>query len=260
MNFTIVNNLLFLDGKQVEFIDSPNKSLGNITPQYLIEHYTASTSLEGTKSWFKSKDSKVSAHLVIGRNGEIVQFVKFNQRGWHAGESEYNGLKGLNSFSIGIELVNAGRLIKKGDKYYGDKEVPVSEVVKLKHKNETAEAYWQTYTDKQIEVTLAVSKLLVEHYLLKEILGHEDIAPKRKSDPGPAFPMNKFKELQADSSWAITKSNVNIRTGEGVEFKAIDVIPDKSTIQLITKGLVWSRVNYLGKLGYVNNTYLIFTK
>lgn len=100
---------------------------------------------------------QVSSHLLIKRTGEIVQYVPFNQRAWHAGISEYNGREKCNDFSIGIELEGS----------------------------ET-----QAYTEQQYKQLVLVSKTLLKNYPLlskENITGHSDIAPGRKTDPGDSF-------------------------------------------------------------------------
>ena len=110
----IVNHLLFdNNNQQVEFRPTPNKS-GKYTPKFLIMHYTAATQAKGSISWFLFKDANASAHLLIDRDGTITQFAPFDTVCWHAGESQWNGIIGMNRHSIGIELVNGGRLKKSG--------------------------------------------------------------------------------------------------------------------------------------------------
>ena len=80
----IRNHRLFKeDGKQVPFVTSPNIG-GVIQPRFLIIHYTAASSAAGTISWFQNRTSKVSAHLVIARDGSITQMVAFNRLAQHA--------------------------------------------------------------------------------------------------------------------------------------------------------------------------------
>lgn len=105
---------------------------------------------------------KVSSHLLIKRTGEIVQYVPFNKRAWHAGLSEFRGQKKCNDFSIGIEL-------------------------------EGTES--QPYTDKQYQQLIAVTKTLIAHYpdlSNQHIARHSDISPGRKTDPGASFDWNRF--------------------------------------------------------------------
>lgn len=108
---------------------------------------------------------KVSAHLLIKRDGEVVQFVPFDQRAWHAGRSCYQGRDECNDFSIGIELE-------------GTDTVP--------------------YEAEQYAVLSQVCKTLIRHYPnmdKKHICGHSDIAPGRKTDPGESFDWDKLSFL-----------------------------------------------------------------
>ena len=110
---------------------------------------------------------RVSAHALIRRDGEIVQYVPFGQRAWHAGTSEYAGRTSCNDFSIGIELE-------------GTDQAP--------------------YADAQYRsLTAVVSALLTVYPSLspERIVGHSDIAPGRKTDPGPHFDWPRFRSLLA---------------------------------------------------------------
>lgn len=105
---------------------------------------------------------RVSSHLVIDREGKVTQYVPFNQRAWHAGVSEFQGRGNCNDYSIGIELE-------------GTDNVP--------------------YTDAQYKTLAAITELLMQYYPLitrERIVGHSDVAPGRKTDPGAAFDWNRF--------------------------------------------------------------------
>ena len=105
----------------------------------------------------------VSAHLFIQRDGQLVQFVPFDQRAWHAGVSSFEGREGCNDFSIGIELE-------------GDDDTP--------------------YTEAQYTVLTDVIDALINQYGIPvhHIVGHCDIAPNRKTDPGPAFQWQRLRQ------------------------------------------------------------------
>jgi len=108
---------------------------------------------------------KVSAHLLIRRNGDITQYVPFNMRAWHAGKSLYQGRSQCNDFSIGIELEGTD-----------DSPYQEAQYVKLAH----------------------VIKPLIAHYpklTTEQITGHNTIAPDRKSDPGHYFNWKKINHL-----------------------------------------------------------------
>jgi AmpD protein len=106
---------------------------------------------------------RVSAHALIRRDGEIVQYVPFGARAWHAGASEYRGRQACNDFSIGIELE-------------GEDDRPY----------ESAQ---------YVSLAALVTTLLASYPTLASdrIAGHSDIAPGRKADPGPAFDWNRFR-------------------------------------------------------------------
>ncbi len=112
---------------------------------------------------------RVSAHLLIQRGGDVLQFVSFDRRAWHAGVSRFLGREACNDFSIGIELE-------------GTDHTP--------------------YTPLQYRRLAEVSGLLRQRYpgiTRQRIAGHADIAPGRKTDPGPAFDWALYRELMADA-------------------------------------------------------------
>lgn len=191
----ISNHLLNGENGEVSFVKSPNYSSG-ISPIYLIIHYTAGTTASGAVSWFQNKDSQASAHLVIDRDGSIIQMVPFNCRAWHAGKSKWGNLENMNQYSIGIELVNAGKLRKNSaDQWvsWSNTIIPNAEVTVSRHKDESSEAGWHEYTEIQLETVTKVSMVLHKTYNFTDILGHDDVSPGRKVDPGPLFPMNSFR-------------------------------------------------------------------
>lgn len=109
-----------------------------ISPSLLVLHYTAGSSAASTVAWFRNPRSRVSAHLVIGRDGSITQLVPFNHEAWHAGRSSWGSLSGLNRHSIGIELDNAGCLVRSGGKWVSPltrRSYPDSEVTVATHKH-----------------------------------------------------------------------------------------------------------------------------
>ena len=114
--FSIQNHSLLNAGAAVPFTATPNQG-GVVRPLYLIMHYTAGTSASGAISWLANPEAKASAHLVVDTNGAVTQMVRFNRVAWHAGRSNWGDLEGMNQFSIGIELVNAGKLRRVAGKW-----------------------------------------------------------------------------------------------------------------------------------------------
>jgi N-acetylmuramoyl-L-alanine amidase len=161
-------------------LKSPNVG-ARIKPRAVVIHYTAGTRAGPAVNTFMNANAKASAHLVIDRDGSITQLVDFTRAAWHAGVSNLTGFgPSCNRYSIGIELVNAGfrsetpSIAESSDwRLIGDK-------------------YWHVYTEPQLKALETVLEALWAHYELKALTGHEHIAPKRKTDPGPAFPWPRF--------------------------------------------------------------------
>lgn len=112
------------------------------------------------------RDLKVAAHLLIERDGAVTQFVNFNRRAWHAGVSSFQGRESCNDFSIGIELEGTDEL---------------------------------EFTDSQYEALIAVTNAIRAYYAIPadHVVGHSDIAPGRKTDPGPAFDWHRYRSSMA---------------------------------------------------------------
>jgi N-acetylmuramoyl-L-alanine amidase len=192
----VANHRLQADGSKftVGFTPSPNKG-GAMSPKYLIIHFTAGGGAASSIEWFKNPAAKASAHLVIDRsNGAITQMVDFNTVAWHAGKSKWKTINGLNSCSIGIELDNAGQLTKSGAQFLSwfKKPYPADDVFTATDAKGNA-THWHEYSEAQIAALLEAAAALHAAYNFTDILGHSDIAPGRKTDPGPAFPMGSFK-------------------------------------------------------------------
>lgn len=187
------------DGTAIDFRQSNNHG-GKLRPKFLVMHYTAGRSADASARWLCNPIAKASAHVVIGRDGTVIQLVPFDIVAWHAGASSWKDgtrkLVGMNKHSIGIELDNPGKLVRQGAGFRSlslGTEYSESEVIVATHKHQSAPAGWHVYPTAQLEAAFEVASLLVQHYALKDVLGHEDIAPHRKSDPGPAFPMDSFR-------------------------------------------------------------------
>lgn len=187
-----------LSGSNVKkMVSSPNHSgefeRGNLDT--VIMHYTAGPYKTSLRTLINPK-VRASAHIIIDRDGSITQLIPFNLIAWHAGKSFYKGRSGFNKYSLGIEIVNSGFLTKSGNYYrawYGESFNP-SEVIEAIHRNQSKPRYWHIYTPEQINSAYELVQLFRDKYGIKNILGHEEIAPKRKTDPGPAFPLDKFRE------------------------------------------------------------------
>jgi N-acetylmuramoyl-L-alanine amidase len=251
MTVEIKNHLLYIDGKQVAFKKTPNISAYKNKLQYLIEHYTATYSASGPIAWLTSKESQVSAHLVIDKQGIVTQLAPFDAVCWHAGESSWKGLSGMNQYSIGIEIVNSGILHPRSNEYYSDDGHVVKDYVTLTNKL-GFKATWEKYPPAQIETVAAVSQALKAHYNLKEIIGHEDVSPRRKTDPGPAFPWETILGAPAECNSKTTTADVNLRKEPSVSSTILSVIPKGTVVQVSKEENGWS---FIGS-GYISSRYL----
>ena len=183
-SFSIVNHRLM--GGGVIHLECPKNRRGLGEPDMIILHYTGGTSAMSSAKFLVRQDVKSSAHVVIGRDGQVIQLVSFNIEAWHAGKSSYGGRNELNHYSIGIELDNLGQLRLERGKFVAEcgREVPVKEV----YTEDLGEVptYWHDYTDVQMRELNEVCGLLVATYPIGDIVGHSDVT-SRKVDPGPAL-------------------------------------------------------------------------
>ena len=163
----------------------------------LVLHYTANNNALKAVKYLTLPGVNASAHVIIGRNGEIYQIVPFNIEAWHAGKSKLGDLEELNHFSLGIELVNQGKLIYQNNRFYSwynqivdPKDVFIKEDCNTGHRS-----YWHRYTKVQLDMAREVTWLITNHYHIEKVVGHSDISPDRKLDPGEAFPLQAFRQL-----------------------------------------------------------------
>ncbi len=126
------------------------------------------------------RDLKVSAHFFIRRSGRVMQFVSCEQRAWHAGVSHWRGRENCNNFSIGIELEGLERGL---------------------------------FADAQYQGLGGLIQVLRQRYPIKEVVGHEDIAPGRKHDPGAGF---DWRHVPRSTTWG-TAWRLALRGKSGVE-------------------------------------------
>ncbi|PWD99992.1 N-acetylmuramoyl-L-alanine amidase [Marinilabilia rubra] len=260
----------------VSYEDSPNCSgpFTNELPDTIVVHYTAGSSLSSSVNWLTNPQAKASAHLVIGKSGEIVQLVPFNIKAWHAGRSNWKGRQGLNHYSIGIELDNAGMLEKRADGFYTcfGKRIDNSQVVLAPHKNGKEEKAWEAFTEKQIEAVEKICLIMRKKYPITEIVGHDDIAPKRKTDPGPAFPLNSLRDKvlmgRADndgeddiqdttvSAGLVSADYLNIRSEpDGQSPLVSDPLPKGTRLKIKEEKSGWLRVNVILE-GWVSKNWV----
>lgn len=153
----------------VEVLPSPNhgERRGVVAPDMLILHYTGMQDARAALQRLCHAESEVSAHYLVFEDGGIVQCVPEERRAWHAGAASWHGVEDINSHSIGIEIANPGH-----DWGYPDFPAP------------------------QIAAVIALCRDIISRHPIasERVLGHSDVAPLRKRDPGEKFP---WAELNA---------------------------------------------------------------
>ncbi len=136
---------------------------GEYNNNNIIDLFQNNLDISKHESFSNLCDLKVSSHILITREGKVTQFVPFNYRAWHAGDSRYNNRKNFNDFSIGIELEGTTDTEFTSEQYTSLNEV------------------------------IVVLKSFYANIVSDNILGHSDIAPGRKTDPGDLFDWSKVK-------------------------------------------------------------------
>jgi N-acetylmuramoyl-L-alanine amidase len=184
------------DNTPYPFVLSPNTG-GTIKPEFLVIHYTGGQSAQAAITWLTNRKSLVSSHLVIGADGAITQLVPFNIMAWHAGLSSWEGRTNLNRYSLGIELDYPGPLTCVNNHWVATFKRVFDDagILEATAKFGTRKCGWPPFAPDQLAVAAEVAATLMKTYGLKEIVGHDDIAPARKWDPGPAFPWESFRTM-----------------------------------------------------------------
>lgn len=155
----------------IKMYPSPNFNERKYPISMVVLHYTVIPTCEESLirlSETTNVAGKVSAHYLVDRNGDILRLVDETNRAWHAGIGSWAGLDDINSRSIGIEIVNVG-LTEDGKR--------------------------EPFPMAQIDAVVKLCKDIQSRYPIKYVLGHSDVAPVRKQDPGEAFP---WRVLAAD--------------------------------------------------------------
>ena len=165
--------------------------------KFVIIHYTGMQSEIESIKRLKNSKSKVSSHYLINRKGKIIQMVMENKVAWHAGKSKWKNTISLNKSSIGIEIHNEGH----------------------EHK-------YKNFTPKQLKSLKKLLRKLIEKYKinLNNILGHSDIAPERKKDPGEKFPWEYLAKKKVgywhniDQKYLLKKRKIKTSSKEKIKF------------------------------------------
>jgi N-acetylmuramoyl-L-alanine amidase len=148
---------------------SPNFDERTMPVSILVLHYTGMPDAAGAIARLTDPAAKVSSHYLIAEDGQILRLVAEDKRAWHAGKSHWRGLDNLNSASIGIEIVNPGH-----------------------------EFGYRPFPEAQIDALIPLVSDIVGRYGITRgnVVGHSDIAPARKQDPGELFPWYRLAKLR----------------------------------------------------------------
>ncbi len=148
---------------------SPNFDERALPVTMIVLHYTGMVDATAAIDRLRSPEAKVSAHYVVAEDGQILRLVDESKRAWHAGKSHWRGIDDVNSASVGIEMVNPGH-----------------------------EFGYRPFPEAQIEALIPlVSDIVGRHAITRgNVVGHSDVAPARKQDPGELFPWYRLARLR----------------------------------------------------------------
>jgi N-acetylmuramoyl-L-alanine amidase len=148
---------------------SPNFDARGLPVSMLVLHYTGMLDAASAIARLTDAEAKVSAHYLVAEDGQVVQMVDEDDRAWHAGKSYWRGITDVNSASVGIEIVNPGH-----------------------------EWGYRPFPDAQIEAVIQLSKTVIHRHKITRgnVVGHSDVAPARKDDPGELFPWERLARLR----------------------------------------------------------------
>jgi N-acetylmuramoyl-L-alanine amidase len=148
---------------------SPNFDERDQLVSMIVLHYTGMQDAASAIARLCDPEAKVSAHYLIAEDGQIVRMVAEDKRAWHAGKSYWRGHTGVNAISIGIELVNPGH-------EFGYRPFPIA----------------------QIDALIPLMQEITLRYRITRgnVVGHSDVAPARKDDPGELFPWERLAKLR----------------------------------------------------------------
>jgi N-acetylmuramoyl-L-alanine amidase len=201
-----IDGWLEWDAPNVTLTKKRERESHRITPEVIVIHYGVTRSLPELAA--AQRATGYWAHLSIdggtnagGATYELFQALPFHEQGSHAGQSNYRGTSGVNAFSVGIEISNPGPLIIGADgklRTVHGHEWPEDEAVEAEHAGGRAPrnwTHWAQYTDQEIDILVGIIAALKQRYpSIVDVVGHDEIAPGRKFDPGPAFPMQWLRE------------------------------------------------------------------
>ena len=175
----------------MDFIDAPSPNLDarKGPPDTLVLHYTGMQTGEAALARLRDPEAKVSSHYMVEEDGRVFRLVPEERRAWHAGVSFWKGRDDLNSASVGIEIVNPGH-----------------------------EFGYRPFPEAQIAAVTALVADVRGRWMIEDsrIVGHSDVAPERKDDPGELFPWKRLAEA-GHGLWVEPPAAPGAPLGEGEE-------------------------------------------
>lgn len=250
------------------------KTIGReIKPVFLVMHYTAGYTASSAIDVFRT--TSIAAHLIIDRDAKITQMVPFNRQANHAGPSRWGGVENLNGHSIGIEFVNIGYAKMRADgrlvDAYGSL-IPAKDAAGyIEAPNPrvgSGRIFWAPYTEAQIAAGVAVTDAILDRYPIRDIVSHEEIDTRGwKTDPGPAFPMNRFTSRMrgmgdtppSPNGRTVTVNTdvLNVRSGPGTGFPVIGQTKRGSKLGVIMEQDGWLNIHTATGSGWVSASLAI---
>lgn len=220
-SYNIFSNITIQKDLTSNFDQRINNKNQIVEPTYIILHYTANCNETSILKWFKNYVHPVSAHYLISPNGTITMTVDPKYRAWHAGESYWKGCEEMNTYAIGIEIINPGSTKQKKDPCGKDSITWSKKDCYLVTGSDNC---WYPFTTQQINSLIELCKYLMKKYKIspENIIGHSDIAPGRKVDPGPLFPW-RFLAENGIGMWTTNTKN----------FKEIDIKNAQEYLKLV---------------------------
>lgn len=199
----IRNDLAFVAGRQVRYVQTEHMG-GRIVATGIALHDTAGGPPGDSVSWLKSNPRQASAHAIILPDGAIVQLAPFDRRTNHAYPSRWRGREGCNGFMVGLEIVNPGALLPRGDRFVSSFGQLYDGAIHAKSPAHTGE-WWLPYTEAQLDTIERLVTALARAYpTITEVVGHHDVSPGRKSDPTPLMPWPRMRAALASGRAART--------------------------------------------------------
>jgi N-acetylmuramoyl-L-alanine amidase len=273
----IINHQLASENAAEKIITMQSGNAGElIDPDYVIIHYTATDSARSAVDLFMNTTTnvnRIAAHIVLDSDGTIIQLIPFNRKANHAGPSTWDNVDFLNSHAIGIELVNFGyvekltngsfrRLAgkdKKGNPVFTTfASTESTRIIKADHKHKfwsgRENKNWFIYPEAQLKALFKLCKVLFENYQMVTAIGHDDISPGRKLDPGPAFPWDNFKmnvfgnTNNTGKTFIVNQPDTNLRASFTTNSISLKKLPVGYEVGLIETNGQWSKVYLVDKL------------